>query len=170
MLTCSLTQCSVSSPSLPPCLLLPGWVYETGILCMLLSCSAHSLTVISARYGCFFAPGSFISVLSGHRNVQLLHCKAFSPPFVFPAAMYIERHSHPVHTHTHTFMAYTKVHLVCYCFSALVISEDKRACLFVKNLKCEKSCLSRGPSIPQACIIAASGGEREQPLCYFQAQ
>lgn len=27
-----------------------------------------------------------------------------------------------------------------------------------------------GTSIPRACIIAVSGGEREQPLCYFQAQ
>lgn len=40
---------TLSSPLSP----LPGWVYETGILCVLLNCTAHSLTVISASYGCF---------------------------------------------------------------------------------------------------------------------
>lgn len=40
---------------------LPGWVYETEILCMCLSCTAHSLAIISA-----IAPGFLPKVLLDH--------------------------------------------------------------------------------------------------------
>lgn len=55
-LVCSHAFIQSASPlSLPPPMSpQPGWVYETGILCMWLSCIAHSLTVISASYGFFF--------------------------------------------------------------------------------------------------------------------
>lgn len=127
------------------------------------NCNFGELWIFSAPE--FF----FINVLLGHQESQLPRRKPFFSLFVFPRGS-VKTPWEPLPTHAHTRMYNICRSTPCFFFFFFTVflrwssPEDK------KMLNSGKLMHLLRPSIPQASIIAVSGAEREQPLCYFRAQ